>query len=517
MGVEFHVSMPDLLRTLPPQMLSRQIGELKDHMRRSGIGTGGPRHCAVLGVTETEAAAILILGRLHTPDSSQQRLILKIGLDHATILLAERSLTATKILSCYSVRTPDPRSSADMEGIVSTWLEEHHPEIFESLGPGGLGRLTQLPAYYDVLDGTAPLRKSYTLRFDAVPESFSHGTLGIKDGTVQLDRFVHTKHNGGSYPNTYHLLTPPRAQVDHILSYLVDEISRRVIDALVDCRAKFQTPPHVLYCIITLEAADTPRYFARRIMDALEQKSEMAPRAAAYKAASQRHSGTGMGEEVELRVVPAPLTRFGDRTFAAVEGLLIHRNPWTSMHHGSVEFRGFMSARLYTRARLQAPNASSSSDLSLYVERTDASGTDTWSPTPGRITQHWQVPNYRCQPGDCKRLSLDLYYTYNSERPETERLGSGNPKKLCTVAWELEPWKFRSRAKKTKWWGLGVKQETLEFTAYCSLMCPLNTGPRFQLLVPGEEFFAMPKSVEWHAEPPFVVWPAELKKNKGED
>jgi hypothetical protein len=127
------------------------------------------------------------------------------------------------------------------------------------------------------------------------------------------------------------------------------------------------------------------------------------------------------------------------------------------------------------------------------------------------------VSNYRCQPSDRKRLSLDIYYTYNSERPETERLGSGNPKKLCTVAWELEPWKFQSRAKKTKWWVLGVKQETLEFTTYCSLMCPLNTGPRFQLLVPGEEFFAMPKSVEWHTEPPFLVWPAESKRNEGED
>lgn len=193
MGVEFHVTHEDLSRGSTPQTWSQQIEKLKGQLRRSGIGTGGPRHCAVLGLTKTEAEATSVLLCLPASILPEHIIMLKIGLGKATILRTERSHTVATIHSVYSLHTP--KLSSHIQELVSTWLEKY-PEICESLGPNGLGGLVQDSMYQDVLHGSAPLREFYRLRFDGLPESFSHAAFDIKEGTIRLTRSVHINYDG---------------------------------------------------------------------------------------------------------------------------------------------------------------------------------------------------------------------------------------------------------------------------------------------------------------------------------
>ena len=496
MGVEFHVTTEDLQRGSTPQTSSQLMEKMKGQMRRSGIGTGGPRHCAVLGLAKTEAAATAALLRLPPPISPRQIIMIKIGLRHATILLAERSQTGAKIHSCYSLDTPEP--GFHIKGVVSTWLKKY-PEICESLGPNGLGRLVQGPMYQDLLHGRTATANGSRLRFDGLPESFSHAAFDIKDGTILLTRSVRTNYNGKSYR-----LTPHRTQVEYIFNSLVHEICRLVINALVDGRTKLESA-QMLQGTIALEAPDTPRWLAKRIMDGLEQRSDMA--SAAYRAARRRNSDvapdTALNKAVLLRVTATPLSRFGDSTFAAIEGLLVHRNAWNSRPGPRIGFNWVPSLRVCATARAYNPWARFS-DLSKVI-RTDESKTDLWLHPMAPITQHWQVSDHFYTRHHSKRFSLDLYYTLDSEWCDTDLT---KLTKLCTVVWNLRPYAFQSRTWTRRWWGRAVKHGTLEFTVQFCMLQPSNTGPRFELLVPNQPA-KPPESVQWHCEPPFAVWPVD--------
>lgn len=79
MAVEFHFSLPDMIRLSPPWALAR----LKRIIRHAGFGTEA-QHCAILGLTETEAVATTVLGE--DASSGLDTLVVKVGEGNVSIL-----------------------------------------------------------------------------------------------------------------------------------------------------------------------------------------------------------------------------------------------------------------------------------------------------------------------------------------------------------------------------------------------------------------------------------------------
>lgn len=191
LGVEFHLTSPDTIYKRI-NSIAKWSSEFKILLRRAGIGTGGPRHCAVIGATEMQAAATAVFHVLPAARSLPRNLMIKIGATHVTVLLVERSHGEAP--NSFTSRVVDvPELSCHIEDTVSHWLEESHPDLCQALGEGGLGRVVQEGEYRDVamvLCGHPPQHESFSLGFQGLPSTFRHRTFEIRNGSIDLNRSV---------------------------------------------------------------------------------------------------------------------------------------------------------------------------------------------------------------------------------------------------------------------------------------------------------------------------------------
>lgn len=198
-GIEFHFTLSDAFRSSETDKASLRLDatrKFKDVLRGSGFGTGGRAHCAVLGPTETEAAAIAVLEQWPVVSRGPWNALLSIGTTHATVVEIKRVESFDPKERLRSKSFPIPRLNTYIEETVSSWLRRDHPKIGEELGTDGVGPVVCDAEFQDmmaVLDGTARLRESYRLQFEHLPTSSRHGVFDIKDGTMQLSRCVNSQ------------------------------------------------------------------------------------------------------------------------------------------------------------------------------------------------------------------------------------------------------------------------------------------------------------------------------------
>lgn len=188
LGVEFQLTSPDVI----DKGAAEWLYEYKNLLRKAGIGTGGLRHCAVIGPAETEAAATAVLQVLPAARSSPGNLMIKIGTTHVTILLARRS--SREAPNSFTSRVVYvPKLNCHIEDTVSQWLEESHPDVWQGLGEGGLGHVVREGDYRHVamvLRGGCPRHKPCRLAFQGLPRSFTHHASGIRNGLIEINRSV---------------------------------------------------------------------------------------------------------------------------------------------------------------------------------------------------------------------------------------------------------------------------------------------------------------------------------------
>ena len=187
MGIEFHFVLPDSFRSPDGPDLQK----FKDIVRKSGIGTGGERHCAILGLTETEAAALTVLRQILPEDSPQASAVtLNIEHGHATILALRRHSKESGNVDCFTTETISlPRVDECISDSLKLWINRDYPEFWKDLGMAQLGHMAWTEEFYmllDMLNGSAPLRDSYRIRFPNLPESFRHTAFNTKDKTLEL-------------------------------------------------------------------------------------------------------------------------------------------------------------------------------------------------------------------------------------------------------------------------------------------------------------------------------------------
>lgn len=85
MAVEFHFTLPDLIRTAEPAAVESAMNAFKDILWNAGF-CNGARHLAVLATTETEAVATAVISEEAKDDPSG--LVIKVS--ESNIALAER-------------------------------------------------------------------------------------------------------------------------------------------------------------------------------------------------------------------------------------------------------------------------------------------------------------------------------------------------------------------------------------------------------------------------------------------
>jgi len=208
LGVEFHFTLPDqfhfTLQDVDPS-LPYFVGEsksrilekyynVKNILREAGIGTGGPRHCSVLGLTETEAAATTILEQHAAGIQPFRTLLINLGVTYATIIVVDRDdfetdrvKAASQVIDRYSIQlVPLPRFDALFVEHVQARLKEH-PEAVSQLDIAPAERLAHTPGFRDISDvlhEPTPRRDLYRLPLEGVSNSFRYEPLKIEDGTI---------------------------------------------------------------------------------------------------------------------------------------------------------------------------------------------------------------------------------------------------------------------------------------------------------------------------------------------
>lgn len=199
LAIAFHFTLLDKIRSCEgessPWMMGSATQYLKDVLRDAGIGTGGPHHCAVLGPTESEAAAVAILKPPTAESEGSRTFLLKVGITEATVVKASYRKGALGKALCYNAESVSiTRITALLEKSMRKRLDRY-PEVKLEPDKGTSRLLLWSPTLGDImglLDGTSMLREAYWLRIGGVLPNYNHTELPIDNGMMGFFRYAST-------------------------------------------------------------------------------------------------------------------------------------------------------------------------------------------------------------------------------------------------------------------------------------------------------------------------------------